>query len=521
MNFEKNNSPVGGDKADGEKVPKDPIAAIREELANDYKNFKDPDFYFPGGKPELEKAILEKEDSLRIMEAEKPINDLRSQLIDDYKNFKDPNFYFPGGKSELEKVMIEKENEIRFLEGNLDNDKEKKPDDLDIQVDNNQELVTEGTEEIVQEDTQESIQEDVQESDQENIQENTQEDFQEDLQEDTQEGIQEVVQEVVYEDDQEDSQEEENRERRGRTFEFIRKHPKLKWTIAATMITAIGLGIFKAVEASQDNERKVDNKELVVDPSIELKSQLERSGADISKINNDVLDTILEEVGDIARIEVFDPGDGIGVITKTVENNMTNVMSGDTPVNFIDAETGAIYKDQAASSVLVHPGDLVLENSAGEYFVIADKAGLNYEKPVSQPVELGDTSDEIKETKNADNQEETAVVSPDSIAKEDIKGVSGISENNPNTDVKNERAEAEKSDIDNPEPWVAKKGVPNLADLEKEAIDLSEQARKDKVDQKIPDQEVVDTPGDDDVSRKDSKIKKGFWKKIFGGDKKK
>ncbi|MDD3711540.1 MAG: hypothetical protein PHP37_03015, partial [Patescibacteria group bacterium] len=287
--------------------------------------------------------------------------------------------------------------------------------------------------------------------------------------------------------------------------EFIRKHPKLKWAIAATMITAVSFGIFKKVEASRDDNKKINEKE-VVKPGIEpdapeipviniadeiIKDGLTKKGIDVSKLSPDVLDTILEEVGFVSGAESLEAGDGIGVITKTAENGFKNIMPGKTLVNLIDNETGAIYRGQEASSILVHPGDVIIENDKGEYFVIADKAGLNYKKTVKE-------EGKIEKSKGADTPKPTPVETPSKVSVETPPVQSPV-----DTPVK----------VSTPD----KASVENPSVLDEEPIDLSKAIRdsKSQVTESSKKAQVVKADEETPV------VKKGFWKKIFGSRDKK
>ncbi|MDD3711502.1 MAG: hypothetical protein PHP37_02820, partial [Patescibacteria group bacterium] len=85
MSFEKN-MPTSAKKS-GEEASEVSVASLREELASDYKNFKDPNFHFPGGKGELEKRILEKEDQLRSLEAGNKVAEVKGSAPEDIGDY--------------------------------------------------------------------------------------------------------------------------------------------------------------------------------------------------------------------------------------------------------------------------------------------------------------------------------------------------------------------------------------------------------------------------------------------------
>lgn len=477
MSFEKN-MPTPAKKS-GEDAFEISVASLKEELASDYKNFKDPNFYFPGGKGELEKKILKKEAQLRSLEGSVIIKSLREELASDYKNFKDPNFHFPGGKSELEKSILEKESKLRRVEeitktgvDSFNKQQEEQQEQIVPEFDLNSNVLLERSQDYQPEELSVIEGEDSQD-----------------------------------EDSQDNNQEGEDREKRGRIFEFIRKRPKLKWAIAATIIPAIGFGIFKKVEGSRDDNKKINEKEIfkpgiesgnsdvlivnVPDEIIRLKKdELKKTGVDVSKLNPDVLDTILEEVGFISGAEFLESGDGIGVITKTAENGFKNIMPGKTLVNLIDNETGAIYRGQEASSILVHPGDIIIENDKGEYFVIADKDGLNYKKTVKE-------ESKIEKSKGADAPKTTPVEAPSKVSVE--------------TPVQ--------SPVDTP----IKASTPDKVSVEKpsvldeEPIDLSKAKRDSKAKVTESNEKTLSAKTSEDAPV----AKKVFWKKIFGSRDKK
>jgi hypothetical protein len=475
MSFEKNIKPNEVSGVNIENIPKDPVEILKKELADDYKNFKDPEFYYPGGKSELEKSILEKESKLKSLEGERSSEKIKDSVMDfmekKSQEKQDEIAYNNSSEKIKDSVMDFMEKSFKVREGAGDRNElpvASEPLSDNTELENMMPVENFGRqpeEQLTEQPTEQP--------------------------------------------------ESESKDRRGRIFEFIRKHPKIKWAVAAMAITAIGLGIFKTAEGAKDKDKKIDKKEIVKpgiepdnpdipvvkidsDPKVGIKDKLEKGGVDVSGINGDVLDTILEEVGGVANVKVLKSGDGIGVITKTAENNTTNIMTGNTLVSLIDNETGAIYRDQEASSILVHPGDIVLENSEGECFVIADKAGLNYEKSIAQEADSADVSKKNIETQRGAGSEAQA----------------SEGEGLPSIETKLDP----KAEINNPESLISKKGTPSLEELEAGAVDLSAQARETGANNN---QEVVASADSDETPIENVKEKKGLWKRIFGGRDKK
>ncbi len=176
--------------------------------------------------------------------------------------------------------------------------------------------------------------------------------------------------EVFENENKESVQEKVDKKKRAGIFEYIRKNKKLKWLLMALGITTVGVGVFKGMEKNDDKkqdkiETRVDKAENKPDSTIVLTPEDFESEADkiLKGVNPDVSETITEEVGLIRKMVVLKKGDGVGLINDYKMHNSYKV-------NFIDGETGAIYKNLEAISRTVQPGDLVIENTNGEIFVV-------------------------------------------------------------------------------------------------------------------------------------------------------
>jgi hypothetical protein len=280
----------------------------------------------------------------------------------------------------------------------------------------------------------------------------------------------------------------------------------------------IGVGVGRIAEGAISDSKEVNKKEIVKpgmepdapeipvinisDEIIKLKKdKLVKTGIDISQLNPDVLDTILEEAGFISGAETLDSGDGIGEITKTAENAFKNIMPGNTLVHFFDSETGTYHGLQEASSILVHPGDIVLKNSEGEYFVIADKAGLNFKK-----VEKATPADAkiVSKTTNVAGADKQSVEQSEAT-----KSTETVKPGQPKVETAPAQAKADTAGVDQ-----NKAGV-NLDN----PIDLSGMVKNNKAEVKTAPQ-GEDKSVDKTIST-EPKVKKGFWKRVFGGRDKK
>ncbi len=518
MSFE-NKTPMTAKKS-GEEESSISVSSLREELADDYKNFKDPNFYFPGGKSELEKKILEKEDQLRSLEASNVVADLRKELADDYKNFKDPNFYFPGGKEELEKIMLEKEDRLRLFERIKNGEKvvdsikeepvapgglsgNSAPENIGAYVhDFMMEKSGERASELL-DDYSEPVEASIpveQGSEQED-----------------EEGDKEIYEEMEEGDQVE--QETEDKQRRGRIFEFIRKHPKLRWAVAAAMITAIGFGIFKATEGSQGGDKKIDKKEIlkpgtepddsevpVIDINEEIirlkKTKLEKSGVDISEISPEALKVIFNNIGEIEKVVILEPVKGLkGNKWDAVGKIEDYKMHNSEKVTFIDGCTGETVLGEAIS-MRVHSGDYIIKDKKGNFFVICFK-GLQEsgKSSLDKTAKSGGVDNAGVSTKSTDDLKTTPAEALKAIPAEDPSKASvetpvQSSANTPANALANSKVEPG-SALDNP-------------------IDLSGVSRKTAVEAEGDSQ--GDSQGVDELLNEDTlKVKKGFWRKIFGG----
>ncbi|MGI6373812.1 MAG: hypothetical protein ACOX0C_00465 [Patescibacteria group bacterium] len=204
-------------------------------------------------------------------------------------------------------------------------------------------------------------------------------------------------------------EEESSEKKRLSLMQWFRKHKKVSNVIMAVVFTGIGFGIGAAVfnrdksekaideqinkdgveQVSEDDSHDLNDGETIIttpddydqdniinDNQIDnLKDGL-ASGHDIpdnilEKINDDVAETILEEVGYINKAVVLGPEKGPAdnrwdAVGKIMDYQMNDFHE----VNFIDGETGAIYKNIPAGSAEVHFDDLVLEGENGEYYVV-------------------------------------------------------------------------------------------------------------------------------------------------------
>jgi len=333
----------------------------------------------------------------------------------------------------------------------------------------------------------------------------------------------------------ENTQEKTDKKKRAGIFEAIRKNKKLKWLVMALGLTAIGFGIFKGID--KNNDKKKDNTEnkintndreeinpddtIVLTPDdfnpaekadkVKIFDDLKAQGLGgeiFDRINPDVLDTIIDEVGGIHRAVVLEKGDGVGLINDYKMHNSYKV-------NFIDGETGAIHRDLEAISRTVQPGDLVIENVNGEIFVICfhgihDSGKTGYEG-LSNNVEVDSESgnDVVPENTVEQNvsQANVETTAGDSTIKNNIEV---------KTNVVDVPADSSNNEVISNNPEVDFNNLP--------IIDLNDDYKKYKQNQKDSvDNKTVVSEDSSDVETKvvPEKTKKNFLQRLFSPKEKK
>ena len=207
--------------------------------------------------------------------------------------------------------------------------------------------------------------------------------------------------------DKEVEEEKKDIKKRTSIFDRIRNSKKLRWLVATISLAAIGLGIFKKAESSEKDDKKEDkiehtisfdqenkiDSDKIVNLSAEDFSNVNEAGENsninlesgsssnlegdasvlkvfspniLEKINSEVRDTIVEDVGPITKMVVLEKGSGVGLINDYKMHNSHKV-------NFIDGQTGVIYRDLAAISRTVHEGDVVMQSEDGGIYVLCFK----------------------------------------------------------------------------------------------------------------------------------------------------
>lgn len=302
-------------------------------------------------------------------------------------------------------------------------------------------------------------------------------------------------------------QEKVDKEKRAGIFEYIRRNKKLKWLLMTLGIATVGFGVFKGMEKNDDKkqdkvETRVDKAENKPDSTIVLTPEDFESEADkiLKGVNPDVSETITEEVGLIRKMVVLEKGDGVGLINDYKMHNSYKV-------NFIDGETGAIYKNLEAISRTVQPGDLVIENTNGEIFVICfygihDSGKTGYEGLSNNTESSLKTDNAVEQTVPQVNIETTP---DDSVAQNNVE----IKTNITPKDSSNNEFISSNPDIDF-------ENMP-VIDLTKDFIQYK-QGQKDSIENKI----VINQ----DTSNVETKIapektKKNFFQRLFGPKEKK
>ena len=302
-------------------------------------------------------------------------------------------------------------------------------------------------------------------------------------------------------------QEKVDKEKRAGIFEYIRRNKKLKWLLMTLGIATVGFGVFKGMEKNDDKkqdkvETRVDKAENKPDSTIVLTPEDFESEADkiLKGVNPDVSETITEEVGLIRKMVVLEKGDGVGLINDYKMHNSYKV-------NFIDGETGAIYKNLEAISRTVQPGDLVIENTNGEIFVICfygihDSGKTGYEGLSNNTESSLKTDNAVEQTVPQVNIETTP---DDSVAQNNVEVKTNITPK----DSSNNEFISSNPDIDF-------ENMP-VIDLTKDFIQYK-QGQKDSIENKI----VINQ----DTSNVETKIapektKKNFFQRLFGPKEKK
>ena len=302
-------------------------------------------------------------------------------------------------------------------------------------------------------------------------------------------------------------QEKVDKEKRAGIFEYIRRNKKLKWLLMTLGIATVGFGVFKGMEKNDDKkqdkvETRVDKAENKPDSTIVLTPEDFESEADkiLKGVNPDVSETITEEVGLIRKMVVLEKGDGVGLINDYKMHNSYKV-------NFIDGETGAIYKNLEAISRTVQPGDLVIENTNGEIFVICfygihDSGKTGYEGLSNNTESNLETDNAVEQTVPQVNIETTP---DDSVAQNNVEVKTNITPKDSNN-----------NDFASSNPDLDFKNMP-VIDLTKDFIQYK-QGQKDSIENK--------TVINQDTSNVETKIvpektKKNFFQRLFGPKEKK